>query len=109
MLRLTAHHAVCDGWSLGIMMAEISSLYTANLTGDHSRQTAGTSSVQRLCLGHLRLRTQCRTCHGGGVLGRSVQRAGGTTGPPDRPYPSTQKTYAGNRLDLDMEPQLVPT
>lgn len=30
-LRLTVHHSVCDGWSLGIIMFEISKLYTGFL------------------------------------------------------------------------------
>ena len=28
LLRLTGHHVICDGWSLGIIMAEISKLYS---------------------------------------------------------------------------------
>ncbi|MBN8247982.1 MAG: amino acid adenylation domain-containing protein, partial [Verrucomicrobia bacterium] len=28
-LRLTAHHVICDGWSFGILLAELSVLYTA--------------------------------------------------------------------------------
>ncbi|MBX3731626.1 MAG: amino acid adenylation domain-containing protein [Verrucomicrobiae bacterium] len=32
-LRLTAHHVVCDGWSFGILMAELSVLYTAIVDG----------------------------------------------------------------------------
>jgi amino acid adenylation domain-containing protein len=33
LLRLTGHHVICDGWSLGIMMAEISALYNAARSG----------------------------------------------------------------------------
>lgn len=30
-LRIVGHHAVCDGWSLGVLMADLSLLYNANL------------------------------------------------------------------------------
>lgn len=33
VLRLSGHHILIDGWSLGIMMAEISALYNARKSG----------------------------------------------------------------------------
>ena len=33
VLRMSGHHAVLDGWSLGILMAEASTLYNAHLAG----------------------------------------------------------------------------
>ena len=30
-LILTAHHIICDGWSIGIMLEELGSLYSANI------------------------------------------------------------------------------
>jgi amino acid adenylation domain len=35
MLKLTAHHIVCDGWSFGIIMEELASLYSAEVQGIH--------------------------------------------------------------------------
>ncbi len=32
-LTLTAHHIICDGWSLGILMRDLGALYAAELTG----------------------------------------------------------------------------
>nr|WP_321226034.1 amino acid adenylation domain-containing protein [uncultured Psychroserpens sp.] len=33
-LVITAHHIVCDGWSMGIMLQEIGALYTADIQGE---------------------------------------------------------------------------
>src|SRR5690606_17162502 len=33
LLRLTAHHIVCDGWSFGIILEELSELYQSALAG----------------------------------------------------------------------------
>ena len=35
LLRITGHHIICDGWSLGILMAEISAAYSALVKGEH--------------------------------------------------------------------------
>ena len=32
-LILTAHHIICDGWSMGIMLEELGSFYSANILG----------------------------------------------------------------------------
>ncbi|MBV6405295.1 MAG: amino acid adenylation domain-containing protein [Flavobacteriales bacterium] len=32
-LRIVGHHAVCDGWSLGVLMADLSKLYSARAGG----------------------------------------------------------------------------
>ncbi len=34
LLLLTAHHIICDGWSLGVLMTDLSKLYTALKNGD---------------------------------------------------------------------------
>lgn len=33
LLSITAHHLICDGWSIGIMLQEISRFYTSKITG----------------------------------------------------------------------------
>ncbi|MGV3762450.1 amino acid adenylation domain-containing protein [Parapedobacter sp.] len=32
-IRLTAHHIVCDGWSFGIILEDLGTLYTSSVTG----------------------------------------------------------------------------
>ncbi|RJL33601.1 hypothetical protein D5H75_10425 [Bailinhaonella thermotolerans] len=36
VLVVVLHHIVCDGWSLGLLWADLSALYTAEVTGDES-------------------------------------------------------------------------
>ncbi|HRF79447.1 MAG TPA: condensation domain-containing protein [Flavobacteriales bacterium] len=92
LLRLTGHHVVCDGWSLGIMMAEISALYPApwpRIAGSarslatasctccekwRNTQATGSKYLQRIQPGHDRLRQELGTPHGRTLLARSVQR-----------------------------------
>jgi amino acid adenylation domain-containing protein len=38
-LTLSAHHIICDGWSLGILMQELSKLYSAYAKGDEPSLT----------------------------------------------------------------------
>ena len=105
-LRLTAHHAVCDGWSLGIMMAEISSLYTANLTGEAAKLPEPVAfSDYALATFDFARSAEHATVeeYWGDVFKGPVAQL---DLPTDHTRPR-QKTYAGNRLDLDMEPQLV--
>src|SRR5690606_4173003 len=33
VLRLTAHHIICDGWSFGVLLEELSEIYHATHTG----------------------------------------------------------------------------
>ncbi|MCC6937274.1 MAG: amino acid adenylation domain-containing protein [Flavobacteriales bacterium] len=106
LLRLSAHHAVCDGWSLGIMMAEISALYnadksgtTANLPeapsfGDYSVAAADfTDQPEHAAVENYWL----------DLFSAPLPRL---DLPTDRPRPK-QKTYAANRLDLAFPPELV--
>lgn len=36
ILLLTMHHIICDGWSIGVLMRELATLYTAYANGQHS-------------------------------------------------------------------------
>ena len=105
-LRLTGHHVVCDGWSLGIIMAEISALYNGYLRStppslppadrysDYSLATIDITrdpeheKVERYWLDQFK-----------GHIPRVDL-------PTDRPRPR-QKTYRGDRLDLQLDPSLV--
>ena len=100
LLRLTGHHVVCDGWSLGIIMADISKLYSggplepAVPLSDYAlavidfAKSAEHADVETYWLEQFK-----------GALPRLDL-------PPDRARPR-QKTYNGARLDLDMDPALV--
>ncbi|MBK8498107.1 MAG: amino acid adenylation domain-containing protein [Flavobacteriales bacterium] len=106
LLRLSGHHAVCDGWSLGIMMAEISALYNGAMTNsqpkipdavpfsEYSLATIDFAKSDE----HTKVEQYWLDLFKGAVPRIDL--------PSDRPRPRT-KTYKGNRLDLQMPPELV--
>jgi amino acid adenylation domain-containing protein len=105
-LRLTGHHVVCDGWSLGIIMAEMSELYNAYIRNStpslppadpYSEYALATidfakgpehEKVERFWIDQFK----------GHVPRMDL--------PTDRPRPK-QKTYRGHRLDVELDPALV--
>ncbi len=106
MLRLAGHHIVCDGWSLGIMMAEVSVLYNAA----HNRTVAALPPA--VPFGEYSLATidiakspeQARIeQYWTNQFKSPLQRM---DLPTDRPRPR-QKTYRGDRMDMEMPPELV--
>ena len=106
VLRLSGHHAVLDGWSLGILMAETSSLYNAHIsnttpvlppavpfseyvlaTTDFAKSTEH-AAVEKFWTG---------------LFKGSIPRLDLAT---DRVRPE-RKTFNGDRLDLRLDPKLV--
>ncbi|MBL7951727.1 MAG: amino acid adenylation domain-containing protein [Flavobacteriales bacterium] len=105
-LRLTGHHVVCDGWSLGIMMAEISALYNAAKNGgDPAIPDAVPFSEYALATFDIARSPEQASIENYwlNLFKGSVPRL---DLPTDRPRPK-QKTYSGKRLDLDLPPELV--
>ncbi|MEZ4740697.1 MAG: condensation domain-containing protein [Flavobacteriales bacterium] len=106
LLQLAGHHVVCDGWSLGIMMAEVSALYNSARSGaspalpdaipfseyalaviDNAKDPA-LQSIEKYWLDQF-----------SGSLPRLDM-------PTDRPRPRV-RSFKGKRLDLEMAPELV--
>nr|HRP00815.1 condensation domain-containing protein [Flavobacteriales bacterium] len=106
LLRLSGHHVVCDGWSLGIMMAEISALYNAAKNGGAPKlPEASTFSEYSLATidfakspDHAAVERYWLDLYKGSVPRLDL--------PTDRPRPK-QKTYKGHRLDLLLQQGLV--
>ncbi|EWC62838.1 Non-ribosomal peptide synthetase [Actinokineospora spheciospongiae] len=104
---LTLHHIVCDGWSLGLLDAELSELYRARLAGEEPvlpelpTQYAGFAEWQV-----------------GRLTGEPLQEALGywreklagapalATLPTDLPRPPSQ-THAGAHLDFTVAPEVA--
>lgn len=106
LLRLTGHHVVCDGWSLGIMMAEISALYNA-AKGSTAPKLPEASTFSEYSLAtidfakspeHAAVERYWLDLYKGPVPRLDL--------PTDRPRPK-QKTYKGRRLDLTLSQDLV--
>ncbi|MBK8226302.1 MAG: amino acid adenylation domain-containing protein [Flavobacteriales bacterium] len=106
LLRLCGHHVVCDGWSLGIMMAEISALYNAAKNGGAPKlPEANTFSEYSLASidfakspEHASVERHWLDLYKGPIPRLDL--------PTDRPRPK-QKTYKGNRVDLLLQQDLV--
>ena len=45
---LTAHHIVCDGWSINVIITELAELYAA-LRGQRQPDLDAGPTVQRIC------------------------------------------------------------
>jgi amino acid adenylation domain-containing protein len=106
LLRLSGHHVIVDGWSLGIIMADVSRLYSALAEG----RAAVLPEVFRFSdyaiaqidfeksPEHEPVEQYWMDLFKGGVPRMDL--------PTDRPRPRV-KTYSGQRLDLTMDPALV--
>lgn len=106
LLRLTGHHVVCDGWSLGIMMAEISALYNAAKSGGTPKlpEASAFSEYSLATIDfaksseHHSVERYWLDLYKGHVPRLDL--------PTDRPRPR-QKTFNGKRLDLTLSQDLV--
>ena len=106
LFRLTGHHLVCDGWSLGILLADISTMYSAILRG-HSPELPPAFRYSDHALAQVDfLKSDTYT----DVERYWLDQYEGATPrldlPTDRPRPRL-KTYAGDRFDAVLDPALV--
>ena len=107
-LRLTAHHVICDGWSLGIMMADIASFYNAHLLGkeiDDSHVIPFRQYVQETITFN---KTPTSVEVKQFWLDLYANKIPRVDLPTDRKRPPL-KSYAGERIDMEMDKALVRT
>lgn len=106
LLRLTGHHVICDGWSLGIMMAEISALYNGAKNGSQPQVP------DAVPFGDYAMATfdHAKSPEHATVENYWLDQFKGTLPrldlPTDRARPKI-KTYKGHRIDLAMPSELV--
>ncbi|MBP8823678.1 MAG: amino acid adenylation domain-containing protein [Flavobacteriales bacterium] len=106
ILRMSGHHAVLDGWSLGILMAEASVLYSAHAARTEpllppavpfSAYVLATLDFQRSSA-HAPVEQYWTELFKGPIPRLDL--------PTDRVRPA-RKTFNGHRLDLPLDPDLV--
>ncbi len=109
VLLVTKHHIISDGWSVGVLVREVTALYTA-FSHDQpdplpplAIQYADYASWQRQWLQGETLQGQidfwCKSLHGAPALLEL---------PTDRPRPATQ-SYAGDRVNVTLPVALTQT
>jgi amino acid adenylation domain-containing protein len=106
LLQLCGHHAVCDGWSLGIMMAEVSSLYNASRSNSAPVLPDAVPYSDFV----LALLDQAKDPAQQAIESYWLELFKGGTPrldlPTDRPRPMV-RSFRGDRIDLELSPELV--
>jgi amino acid adenylation domain-containing protein len=105
-LLLTAHHAVCDSWSVGVLSRELAALYRAGA----SAEEAGLAPAPSFAAYAAALRARAESDAGARDEAFWTSLLAGELKqidlPTDRPRPA-RRTYASNRLDLALDAGLV--
>ncbi|UXA57321.1 non-ribosomal peptide synthase/polyketide synthase [Xanthomonas prunicola] len=107
VLLLTVHHLVADGWSMGVLVHELGTLYAAFVQGRPDPlaplpiQYADVAVWQRSCLGEEALQDQRRFWVDHLHAAPSVLEL-----PTDRPR-AAQQDYRGDSLQIALDPALT--
>ncbi|HEU4556753.1 MAG TPA: amino acid adenylation domain-containing protein [Longimicrobium sp.] len=107
VLLLSMHHLVSDGWSMGVLLRELSALYEAYREG-------GESPLPELAMQYADYAVWQREQVEGKVLERQLaywrERLAGAPEllelPTDRPRPPTQ-SYRGETVPVELSPELL--
>ena len=115
ILLLTLHHIICDGWSMGIFLREITSIYRAHINGEPSGQAQGTvPTLPELPIQYTDYVLWQREWLQGETLKEQLaywrKQLAGIPAllelPTDRPRPAVQR-YAGARQSRLLPPELL--
>ncbi|WP_324672446.1 amino acid adenylation domain-containing protein [Hymenobacter sp. GOD-10R] len=106
-LTLTAHHVVCDGWSLGIMMQDLGKLYSAQVQDVYPDLTKAINFSQFASEQLSYAKSEDYRAVEKFWLDQYKNNAPVVTLPTDFPRPSL-RTFKSNRLDYPLKPGLVP-
>lgn len=105
-LRIVGHHAVCDGWSLGVLMADLSQLYNAHLD-PASPAAPGAEAYSTFAEA---LNDFHRSPEGDAV--RAYWKTLYADGPPVVDLPTdhprrAERSFAADRIDVPLDPALA--
>ncbi|MCL4180305.1 MAG: amino acid adenylation domain-containing protein [Verrucomicrobia bacterium] len=102
-LVVTAHHLVCDGWSFGMLVAELSTLYNARLAGGQAKLPPAMSFGDYARELEKEQGSSERRSAEAYWIEKFKDGAPALELPTDRPRPAT-KTYAGSMTSRVMDP-----
>ena len=108
MLLITMHHIVSDGWSMGVLMKELSALYGAFVRGEDDPSAGAERAVCGLCGVAAEVDEGEILQAAGGVLeeGRWRERRQLLELPTDHARPA-QQDYAGGIVELVLDEELT--
>ncbi|MBC6612094.1 amino acid adenylation domain-containing protein [Hymenobacter sp. BT507] len=105
-LVLTAHHIICDGWSLGILLQELGQLYSANVQGLFPDLPAAPLFSDYADEQLLFNRSAAYQAVESYWLGQYTDAVPAVTLPADAPRPAV-RTYKSSRADYPLAPDVV--
>jgi amino acid adenylation domain-containing protein len=105
-LTLTAHHIICDGWSLGILMQDLAKLYSAYVRGEVPSLPEAFQLSQYAVEQQAFLSSNAYQSAEAYWVGQYQDHVPVLNMPTDFPHPFI-RTYKSQRDDYPVDPQLV--
>jgi amino acid adenylation domain-containing protein len=105
-LLLTAHHSVCDGWSMAVLLHDLACFYTAGIENRPADVEPAQSFSEYAHWLSARQTSSQRTRAFDYWLGRLAGELPALSLPTDRPHPP-MITFASNRIDYRLPAELV--
>jgi amino acid adenylation domain-containing protein len=106
VLRIVAHHIVCDGWSMSILIGDLSRIYSADAKGvaaDLPQATPASLYAQEMNIFYSSDANNAVKSYWKGLFAGPLPRL---DLPTDHARP-WEKTWNAKRIDIRMEPELV--
>jgi amino acid adenylation domain-containing protein len=105
-LVITGHHIVCDGWSLGIMLQELGSIYSATINNTNHNLPKAESFCNYAIEQQAYLESEAHSINETFWLNQFKGEVPQLTLPTDFPRPQF-RTFKSDRIDLPMDINLV--
>ena len=105
-LVFTAHHIVCDGWSMAVVLQDLAALYTALVTGREPELPQPVSFGEYADLVERYERSEESKADEADGLGQDAEGVPVIELPTDRARPAL-KTYRADRFDYELDRELV--